>query len=31
MEQDVASITQSGYFQEIRAAIAEVDLDEFWK
>ncbi len=31
LEQDVASITQSGYFQEIRAAIAEVDLDEFWK
>jgi PAS domain S-box-containing protein len=30
-EQDVASITQSGYFQEIQAAIAEVDLDEFWR
>jgi PAS domain S-box-containing protein len=30
-EQDVASITQSGYFQEIQAAIAEVDLEEFWK
>jgi PAS domain S-box-containing protein len=30
-EQDVASITQSGYFQEIQAAIAQVDLDEFWR
>lgn len=30
-EQDVASITQSGYFQEIQAEIAGVDLEEFWR
>jgi PAS domain S-box-containing protein len=29
--QDVASITQSGYFQEIQAAVAEVNLEEFWQ
>lgn len=28
--QDVASITQSSYFQELQATVAEVDLDEFW-
>jgi PAS domain S-box-containing protein len=30
-EQDVASITQSGYFQEIQAEIAEIDIEEFWQ
>ncbi|NJL47454.1 MAG: PAS domain S-box protein [Leptolyngbyaceae cyanobacterium SM2_5_2] len=30
-EQDVASITQSGYFQEIQEAIADVNLEEFWQ
>lgn len=29
-EQEVAIITQSGYFQELQEEIAEVNLDEFW-
>jgi PAS domain S-box-containing protein len=29
--QDVASITQSDYFQEIQEAIAKVNLEEFWQ
>lgn len=29
-ETDVNQITQSSYFQEIKDAVAQVDLDEFW-
>lgn len=28
--EDVAEITQSGYFQEVQEEIAQVDLEEFW-
>ncbi len=29
-EQEVAILTESSYFQEVQAEMAEVDLDEFW-
>ncbi|MEM9908752.1 MAG: PAS domain S-box protein [Cyanobacteria bacterium P01_D01_bin.44] len=28
--QDVAQITESGYFQELQSEISEIDLDNFW-
>lgn len=29
-EQEVATLTESSYFQEVQQEMAEVDLDEFW-
>lgn len=29
-EREVATLTESGYFQEVQQEVAELDLDEFW-
>ena len=29
-EQEVANVTQSSYFQEVKQELAQIDLEEFW-